>query len=179
VLRLPVTGDADTVLAMMRDPATIRWNPAPGVVDVPSAAAWCVRSADWSDGDHATFAIADRATDAFLGVVSVHQVDRVQATAEVGYRVAPAARGRGVAAEAVDAAAAWAYPAMSLFRLEIAHAVVNPASCGVATRAGFVLEGTLRQAYVYGDGHRYDDHLHARLATDPRPVLPQRSGRPW
>jgi RimJ/RimL family protein N-acetyltransferase len=37
----------------------------------------------------------------------------------------------------------------------------------VAEKAGFPCEGTLRQAYVYGDGMRYDDHLHARLASDP------------
>jgi RimJ/RimL family protein N-acetyltransferase len=42
----------------------------------------------------------------------------------------------------------------------------------VAEKAGFLWEGTLRQAYVYGDGMRYDDHLHARLASDPAPPPP-------
>ncbi|WP_223884412.1 GNAT family N-acetyltransferase [Micromonospora craniellae] len=42
----------------------------------------------------------------------------------------------------------------------------NPASCRVAERAGYPVEGTLRESHRYGDGRRYDEHLHARLATD-------------
>jgi hypothetical protein len=39
----------------------------------------------------------------------------------------------------------------------------------VALKAGYPVEGTLRQSYIYGDGRRYDEHLHARLASDPEP----------
>ena len=49
--------------------------------------------------------------------------------------------------------------------------MANPASCAVALRAGYPLEGLLRQSFVYGDGQRYDEHLHARLVTDPPPVI--------
>ena len=48
------------------------------------------------------------------------------------------------------------------------HAVANPASCKVALRAGFPLEGLLRQSFVYGDGQRYDEHLHARRHSPRR-----------
>jgi hypothetical protein len=34
------------------------------------------------------------------------------------------------------------------------------------------VEGTLREAYAYGDGVRHDEHLHARLRTDPDPGVP-------
>jgi RimJ/RimL family protein N-acetyltransferase len=44
--------------------------------------------------------------------------------------------------------------------------VENAASCGVARKAGFLLEGTLRESYRYADGRFHDEHLHARLATD-------------
>jgi RimJ/RimL family protein N-acetyltransferase len=69
----------------------------------------------------------------------------------------------------VAAATRWAFGALDLVRIELCHAVVNPASCRVATKAGYRLEGTLRQSYVYGDGRRYDEHLHARLAGDAAP----------
>jgi RimJ/RimL family protein N-acetyltransferase len=55
---------------------------------------------------------------------------------------------------------------LRLHRIELCHAVANPASCRVADRAGYRAEGTLRESYRYGDGRRYDEHLHARLATD-------------
>jgi RimJ/RimL family protein N-acetyltransferase len=44
--------------------------------------------------------------------------------------------------------------------------VANPASCRVAEKAGFRLEGTMRASFRAEDGQRYDEHLHARLATD-------------
>ncbi|MDQ1615779.1 MAG: hypothetical protein QOJ60_1718, partial [Actinomycetota bacterium] len=59
-------------------------------------------------------------------------------------------------------------------RVELYHAVANPASCRVAEKVGFRHEGTLRQSYVYGDGTRHDEHLHARLAGD-RVRLEQRA----
>ena len=46
------------------------------------------------------------------------------------------------------------------------HAVANPASCRVAEKAGFRLEGVLAQSHRYGDGVYHDEHLHARLAVE-------------
>jgi RimJ/RimL family protein N-acetyltransferase len=169
-LRLPHHADASAVVALMTDPETARWNAVPAVVDLAAAIGWLARTADWSDGDHASWAIADPATDEFLGVVSVHSINPDQRDAEIGYRVVPAARGRGIATEAVTAATAWAFENLDLVRIELAHAVDNAASCRVATHAGYQLEGTMRQSYVYGDGKRYDEHLHARLIGDPAPV---------
>jgi len=33
-------------------------------------------------------------------------------------------------------------------------------------RRGYLIEGTARQSFIYGDGLRHDEHLHARLASD-------------
>lgn len=46
----------------------------------------------------------------------------------------------------------------------------NPASCGVARGAGFVVEGLERAKLEY-DGERFDVELHARLRTDPAPTV--------
>jgi RimJ/RimL family protein N-acetyltransferase len=110
--------------------------------------------------------------DRLLGTVSVFHVDRDQRDAELGYRVVPAERGRGVATAALDAAARWAFDEHDLRRLELFHAAVNVASCTVAERAGFRQEGHLRESYRYGDGTWYDEHLHARLRSDPAPGAP-------
>jgi len=165
-LRPPSMTDAQGALLMLGDAEVLRWNPGPDTLDLDEARAWCARGADWSRGDHATFSVLDATSGRLLGNVSVHQIDRDQRGAEIGYRVAPWARGRGVASDAVAAASRWAFGALDLVRIELAHALENPASCRVAEKAGFLLEGTLRQAFVYGDGQRYDEHLHARLVTD-------------
>ncbi|MEW2435901.1 GNAT family protein [Streptomyces caniferus] len=46
--------------------------------------------------------------------------------------------------------------------------MANPASCRVATKAGFRLEGTMRSALLHADGW-HDEHLHARVQDDPWP----------
>jgi RimJ/RimL family protein N-acetyltransferase len=109
--------------------------------------------------------VLDATTGRLLGNVSLHKIDHEQRDAEIGYRVAPWARGQGVATDSVAAATRWAFGALDLVRIELAHAVANPASCRVAEKAGYQLEGTLRQSFVYA-GIRQDEHLHARLVTD-------------
>lgn len=76
-------------------------------------------------------------------------------------------RHRGMASTSLRLATAFAFERLGLHRLELFHAVENVGSCRVATKIGFLLEGTARQSYRYGDGRFHDEHLHARLATDP------------
>ena len=104
-----------------------------------------------------------------LGGISIFAIDADQAGSQVGYWTLPGARGRGVATAAVKAVSRWAFGQLQLQRIELFHAVDNLPSCLVAQRAGFALEGELRQSYRYHDGIRRDEHLHARLAADPAP----------
>ena len=73
-----------------------------------------------------------------------------------------------MAAAAVRTAARFAFEVLGLQRVELFHAVDNPASCRVATKAGFALEGTHRSSFRYGDGRLHDEHSHARLAADAK-----------
>ena len=132
-------------------------------------AAALARRRDWTTGDHATWAVVG--AGGLLGNVSLHRIDREQAEGEIGYWTVPAARGRGVAVRSVDAACRWGFTELGLHRIQLFHAVENPASGRVAERAGFTREGRLRQSYRYEDGLRHDELLWARLATDPAPLL--------
>lgn len=169
VLRPPQPEDAAEALTMLSDPEVRQWNPVPSVVDLASATTWLTRGADWTSGDHATFSVIEVATGRLAGNVSLHRIDREQVGASIGYRVAPWARGRGVATAAVAAVTEWSFREVGLARVELCHSVTNPASCRVAVKTGYPLEGTLRQSMVYGDGERYDEHIHGRLASDPQP----------
>lgn len=166
LLRPPSLDEAEDALRMLADPDVVMWNPGPEALDLDEARAWCARLADWSDGSHTTFSVLDATSGRLLGNVSLHGIDPVQRDAQVGYRVAPWARGQGVGTEALAAVSRWAFDALDLHRIELAHAVENPASCRVAEKAGFRREGTLRQSFTYGDGRRHDEHVHARLASD-------------
>ncbi|SCF41780.1 Protein N-acetyltransferase, RimJ/RimL family [Micromonospora echinospora] len=156
--------DAADVLAALRDPETAQWNPSAPGLDLAGAQAWTRARADWSAGTHASFAVTDATSGALTGSVSLHRIQGDEAS--IGYWTVPAARGRGVATAAVRLVTGWAFGSLGLHRIELCHAVANPASCRVAARAGYPLEGTLRESHRYGDGRRHDEHLHARLATD-------------
>jgi RimJ/RimL family protein N-acetyltransferase len=149
------------------------WNGG-GVTSHADAAALVAGRADWTSGGHASWAVVDSG-GVVLASVSVHSIDRVQSDAEIGYWTAPAARGRGVAPVAVDAACRWAFAVLPVDRIELCHAVENTASGRVAEKAGFTLEGRLRRSYRYGDGRKHDELLWARLSDDPAPQLSIRS----
>jgi len=167
LLRRPIEDDAVDALAMLQDPDVVLWNPAPAVVDTETARAWCARGADWSDGTHATWHAVERSTRRLVANCSIFAIDRDQATAKIGYRVAPWQRRRGIGTEVAEIVTRWAFAELGLARVQLEHAVANVGSCRVASNAGFVLEGILRSATRDGLGRRHDDHVHGRLATDP------------
>ena len=165
--------DADAVLAAQQDPDIKQWAGGRGIGTRDDAVA-LIRRLSGSD-DRASWAVVDPATGELLGSVSVHSIDTAQADAQVGYWTAPAARGRGVAPAAVDAACRWVFENVPVERVELCHAVENPASARVAGKAGFQLEGTLRRSFRYGDGIKRDEKLWARLSDDLVPPLSSRS----
>lgn len=100
-----------------------------------------------------------------VGNVGVSAIEHRHGTAWISYWLTSAARGRGLMTRALASVADLAF-SEDIFRLELGHRVNNPASCRVATRAGFIPEGIERQKLRYGT-ERFDVELHARLATDP------------
>jgi RimJ/RimL family protein N-acetyltransferase len=161
--------DADATWAALQDREILLWNSS-GSASRDAVTRFLRARADWSGGDHASWAVVDAATGELLGSVSLHSIDREQGDAEIGYWTVPAARGRGVAPLAVDAVCRWAFGALPIDRIELCHAVDNPASGRVAEKAGFRLEGRLRRSYRYGDGVKHDELLWARLSDDPPPA---------
>ncbi|WP_405442815.1 GNAT family N-acetyltransferase [Streptomyces avidinii] len=174
--------ESDTVLdglvAAAADPMVALWNPFPAT-DRSEALAWLdSRDAGWDRGAGASFAVLTATDGTLLGSVTLRWVDRADGLAMIGYWIQPAARGRGVATRATAAVTDWAFRTADARRIEIAHAVGNEASCRVAHRCGYLPEGTLRDSHRFGDGAYHDEHLHARLATDPQPAADVRVDMP-
>ena len=131
------------MLAVQRDDAALRlW--AGGVASRTEAEALLRRL--MFQENRASWAVIDQRGE-LAGGISLHSVDVVQNDASIGYWTAPAARGRGVAAAAVDAACRWAFGALPIDRIELCHAVENVASGRVAEKAGFTYEGHLRRSF--------------------------------
>ncbi|MGV9194666.1 GNAT family N-acetyltransferase [Microbacterium sp. MC2] len=105
-----------------------------------------------------------------VGHAGISAIEHRHDSGWVYYWLATGARGRGLATRALATLAMRAFDDLGLFRLELAHRVNNPASCAVALRAGFAVEGVERQKLRY-DGERFDTETHARLRTDPVPEV--------
>lgn len=165
VLLRPWAGtDTAAVLTGYTDPGIRHWHAR--AMDAAEADAWIAAWADrWHGETGAGWAVTDAAAGTVLGQISLRTIDLPEARAEVSYWVLPAARGRAVAPRALTALAEWGFRGLGLHRIEVAHSTANPASCRVADRAGFALEGTKRAEALHTDGW-HDMHLHARLATD-------------
>ena len=117
------------------------------------------------DGTREAFAIVDAATGGFLGIGVAPRIDREARTLELGYVVAAAARGRGVATQALQLLTRWSFEEIGALRSELFISVDNEASKVVAARCGYVLEGVLRSAHV-NEGVREDTELWSRLPGD-------------
>jgi RimJ/RimL family protein N-acetyltransferase len=156
-------GDAGALAQVMADPDVVRWTGLPS----RPALEWVTRTwpGRWADGTGAAFAVLDAAAAELLGGVDLHGVDPAAGTAEVGWFCAPGARGRGVGTRAVQVLSRWAFGAVGLSRLTAQVEVGNWASRALAEKAGFTVEGVLRDAPAPG-GRRADTWLASLLVTD-------------
>jgi RimJ/RimL family protein N-acetyltransferase len=117
-----------------------------------------------ADGVREGFAIIDAEDGSFLGLAAAVRLDEEASEAELGYILAPEARGRGVATEALRLLTEWGF-ARGLHRLELRIGADNAASERVAERCGYVREGLLRSIH-FKEGRRNDMLVYSRLRTD-------------
>jgi RimJ/RimL family protein N-acetyltransferase len=157
--------DAPAVHEAFQDPLMHQWHIRRSD-SAEEAAGWIEEwLKEWEGERTAQWAVADAGTDRLLGRVALRDIALGEGVAEVAYWTAAAARGQGVGARATAALTHWAFDEIGFHRLELMHATANPASCRVATKTGFALEGTKRSALLHPDGW-HDMHLHARVRGD-------------
>jgi RimJ/RimL family protein N-acetyltransferase len=159
--------DAPGLLLATRDEAVRHY--AGRLIEDRAAALEMLRrwGGSWSEGSGAAWALSD-AGGQVLGSLRFGIIDTNLLTGSVGYWLLPEVRGRGIASAALRAGTAEVFRHLGWHRIELYHAVENQRSCSVARRAGYRQEGVMREAMRYpSDGRWSDEHLHARLVSDP------------
>ena len=152
------------VESMLDDPDVVRFTRIPLPAPPGFAETWLARYEHARlDGTREAFAIVDDGE--FLGLALAAAIEREARQCELGYMVAPPARGRGVATEALRQLTDWAF-GLGMLRAELHISVDNVASKRVAERNGYRLDGVLRSLWFKGD-LREDTEIWSRLPDDP------------
>lgn len=162
--------DAAAVKLACNDPLTRRWIPLPDPYDEAVAGGWVTEESHRLRlaGTGVNFAVESRDTGRLVGGFGLHGLDDRDRQGEIGYWVAPDARGRGYAAEAVRRIAEYAFSDLRLGRIEVRVEPGNAGSHRVAVKAGCTYEGLHRSASTFYD-RRVDLALWRLLPGDPFP----------
>jgi RimJ/RimL family protein N-acetyltransferase len=154
---------------LVKDPDVLRFTRVPVPPPEGFAERWVRRYVDGlADGSRVGFAIVDDGGE-FLGLALVPTIDREARTVELGYVVAAAARGRGIATEALRKLTDWTFAELDPVRIELLISVGNEVSKRVAARCGYSKEGVLRSTHFKQDIWE-DTEIWSRLRSDPPPA---------
>lgn len=103
---------------------------------------WC--GTHWKDKTGFTYLIRDKKTHKFCGVIDIVHIEEKAKVGEIGYWLAKTAQGKGYMTKAVLLLEKVAFE-NGFNRMEIRNATQNIQSVNVAKRAGYHLDGILRQ----------------------------------
>jgi len=115
-------------------------------------------------GEDLPLLLVEKHTRRVVGGSGLHEPDWRIPKFEVGYWIRSGWEGRGLASEAVVAIADFAFATLHARRVEIRMSSRNERSRRVAERAGFELEGVLRNEQRHPDGSLRDTLVFARIA---------------
>jgi ribosomal-protein-alanine N-acetyltransferase len=97
-----------------------------------------------SNGEGWSLAIVDQTSGRAVGQIGLWISHLHKGRADIGYWVAASGRGQGTASLAVQALSDWAFESLDVDRLSLFIEPWNTASIKTAERAGYELEGLLR-----------------------------------
>ncbi|AEW97635.1 MULTISPECIES: GNAT family N-acetyltransferase [Streptomycetaceae] len=166
VLRPFEEADIPALAEMMNDELVVAWTGVAHPYTERAAREWAVTEAHAvrTSGRGVVFAVTEFLTQRLVGICHLDRTDWRCRTTEVGYAIAPWARGEGYAGESVLATAKWLFEDQGFERLELRTAADNTASQQVAQKIGCISEGVLRGAGLVRT--RRDDGGWAEVRTD-------------
>jgi len=170
-----VSDASEFFLAVESSRATLRpFLPWVAFVNEPSAAFRYLDASerDWDEARACRFAIRDRESHRFLGIVSFEHLAHVHLSADFGYWLRDDAAGAGLLQESGRCLLDWAFHALGAERIRVAASTKNARSLRTIQGLGFRFEGTARRAERC-DGEWLDHAIYARLRDEaaPEPVI--------
>lgn len=167
-LREVCSTDAADLYAVHSDPQVMRYWGYPAWTTLAQAQAKVADIARQRANEPIlVWAVAEAGSDRLIGTIALFSINTVQGRAEIGYSLASAWHGRGLAREAVAAILTHAFQGLGLRRVEADIDPRNTASRRLAEHFGFQIEGRLRERWQV-NGELCDSLLYGLLARDFR-----------
>lgn len=143
--------DAPALFALHGDPRVMRYWSTTAWTSMADAYEH-LRHAERVQGEGAyPWAIALVDTDELIGSISLFNISATHRRVELGYALASASWGRGLAGEALRLALGYVFDVLELERVEADTDPRNMGSRRLLERMGFVLEGTMRKRWFVAD----------------------------
>jgi RimJ/RimL family protein N-acetyltransferase len=139
----------ETLCAWRKDPVMLTYNPVDNLTPAQQHERCSIAQSDFADFDNAEAFFSFIKSEAKLvGNIGVRDINRRMLTAEIGYGIAPEARGNGYATEAVRLVTQRAFAESPLRKLIAYVHEENVASTRVLEKVGYKVEGLLREHYL-------------------------------
>lgn len=122
---------------------------------------WC---ADYEKENNYNWVIELDGT--IIGNISVVEVNENNERASIGYCIGYDYWNKGIMAECAKAVIDFLFAEVGFNRIEITHAVKNPASGRVAQKCGLTFEGTKRKYFKSNDGEFLDISYYSILKSE-------------
>lgn len=163
VLRPVTADDVPALLPLFRDPETARLTGGHGLhrYDEARLREWYGSRADRDD--RLDLAVVERASGAVVGEVVLHEWDPPNESSSFRIALVPAATRRGLGTEATRLLLRYGFEVLGLHRIALEVFTTNPRARRAYEKAGFVVEGVLREALLW-EGERVDAVVMAALA---------------
>lgn len=115
--------------------------------------------------DRLDLMVVDNASGQVVGEVVLNEWDEGNRTCNYRTLMGPAGRDRGLGSEATRLLIDYAFAHLPLHRIDLEVFTSNPRAQRVYEKAGFVVEGTRREAIAF-DGDRFDAIIMGQLRSD-------------
>lgn len=165
-LRRPRLSDAPDVLLFRGDWEVQKYN-GPVFKEIAEAQALIEDlNAEFAEQEGVSWAVALTRSDKVIGLFGFHHWSHYHRRAEVGYDMARAYWGKGLASEALRAMIPFGFAQMNLHRIYAGTIADNHESVRLLERLGFQREGTKRQSSWEDDGTFHDSAMYGLLCHE-------------